>query len=176
MIELIRITESDSPQARQLIALHAATFPQYERFRGTSLLARLIDNAPPMHFNAIHEGGVPTGFLIYWELGTAYYIHFIAVFEQMRNHGIGRQVLSWVAENLHRPVFLESEVPYDEITSRRFDFYKRNGFRTLAEDPEILASVRRGGHPQWLMGTQAVDNLDGYLEKVNRMVYHATGE
>ena len=175
MIEIERLTKSDSPQAQRLIALHGQTFPQYERFRGTSLLAEWIDHAPSMYFNAVYEAGTLAGFVMYWDLGTAYYIHFIAVYPHMRNRQIGRQILAWVRAHLQLPVFLESEVPFDPITSRRFEFYKRNGFLPLAEDPEILASVRRGGHPQWFMGTQAVDDLDSYLEKVNRLVYHATG-
>lgn len=173
MIEIKRITDSNDDEAQQLIALHGETFPQYERFQGTSLLAKLIDNTPSMLFNAVYEDGVPAGFFNYWDLGNAYYIHFIAVYPAMRNRKTGQQILAWVTANLNLPVFLESEVPFDEMTSRRLDFYKRNGFEELAEDPEILSSDRRGGHPQCFMGTQAVDNLDAYLRKVREMVYHA---
>lgn len=173
MIGVKRIIDSGTPEAQRLIALHGETFPQYERFRGTSLLAKLIDNVPVMYFNAVYKDDVLAGFFNYWDLGNAYYIHFIAVYPALRNRKIGQQILSWIVANLHRPVFLESEVPFDEITARRLDFYKRNGFRELAENPEILSSNRKGGHPQCFMSTQPVADLDSHLSQIRDMVYHA---
>lgn len=113
----------------------------------------------------INNGDTLAVFFLYWDLGTAYYIHFIAVYPEMRNNKIGQQILAWVSANLFLPVFLESEVPYDEITSRRLEFYKRNDFHEIAKDPVILASNRKGGHPQYLMATQTVENLETYLTK-----------
>ena len=173
MIEIRRIADSNDFEAQQLIVLHGETFPQYERFHGTSLLAELTDNACTMHFNAVYEDGVLAGFFNYWDLGNAYYIHLIAVYPAMRNRKVGQQILDWIVASLHRPVFLESEVPFDEITARRLDFYKRNGFKELAEDPEILSSNRKGGHPQCLMGTRPVADLDAYLKEIRDVVYYA---
>ena len=69
MIEIRRIADSNDFEAQQLIGLHGETFPQYERFHGTSLLAELIDNARAMHFNAVYEDGVRRDFSIIgiWE-------------------------------------------------------------------------------------------------------------
>lgn len=175
-MKLRRITCSNDPEAQKLIDLHNDIFPEYKRFYKTPLWINLIDNAKSMYFNAIEENDELVGFFIYWDLEDAYYIHFIAVRPEMRNRKIGQQVLDWVATNLHKPVFLESEIPYDEITTRRLNFYKRNGFSELVNDPEILSEVRNGGHPLWFMGTQPVDNLEDYLIKVRDKVYYATGE
>jgi len=175
-MKLKRITSSNNEEAQRLINLHSETFPEYERFQETPLLANLIDNAPSMQFNAIYEDEELVGFFIYWNLEDSYYIHFIAVFPEMRNRKIGQKVLDWVSENLHFPVFLESEVPYDEMTARRLNFYKRNDFMELANNPDILAEDRRGGHPLWFMGTQQVDDLSCYLYKIKEQVYYATGE
>lgn len=175
-MKLKRITDSHIPEARKLITLHSETFPQYERFRNSSLLANLIDNAAAMRFDAVYEKDLLAGFFMYWDLEDCYYIHFIAVFPEMRNNRIGQQILDWVSQNLHNPVFLESEVPYNEITARRLHFYERNGFMKLANDPEILSEDRRGGHALWFMGTQPVDHLEPYLKKIKTLVYHATGE
>ena len=161
-----RITNSSDLEAQELIALHSETFPKYERFQETPLLANMIDNEQSMRFNAIYENDVLVGFFIYWDLEDSFYIHFIAVFPEMRNYKIGQKILDWISENLHQPVFLESEIPYDEMTSRRLNFYKRNGFQELANDPEILAEDRRGGHPLWFMGTQPVNDLESYLIKI----------
>lgn len=175
-MKLKRITNSNIEEAQRLIALHLETFSEYERFLETPLLANLIDNAQSMQFNGIYEDDELAGFFIYWDLQDSYYIHFIAVFPEMRNRKIGQKVLDWVSKNLHHPVFLESEIPYDEITTRRLNFYKRNGFMELANDPAILSDVRRGGHELWLMGTQEVKNLTLYLIKIRDEVYYATGE
>lgn len=175
-MELKRITNSKNEEIQKLIALHNETFPEYERFQESPLLANLIDNAELMHFNAIYENNQLAGFFIYWDLEDSYYIHFIAVFTEMRNKKIGKQILDWVSTNLHYPVFLESEIPYDEITERRFNFYKRNGFQEIANDPDILAEVRRGGHPLWFMSTKPTDNLNSYLVKIRDIVYYGTGE
>ena len=175
-MKLRRITSSNNQEAQRLISLHSETFPEYETFQETPLLANLIDNVQSMQFNGIYEENELVGFFIYWDLEDSYYIHFIAVFPELRNRKIGQKVLDWCLENLHLPVFLESEIPYDEITQRRLNFYKRNGFKELANDPAILADVRRGGHPLWLMGTQEVDDLTPYLTRIRDEVYYATGD
>ncbi|WP_295936355.1 GNAT family N-acetyltransferase [uncultured Alistipes sp.] len=175
-MELKRITDSTEPEAGALIALHRETFPEYERFQETPLMANMIDNACAMHFNAVYEDDLLAGFFIYWDLVDCYYIHFIAVFPEMRNRKTGQKILDWVCANLDKPVFLESEIPYDEITARRLGFYKRNGFVELAADPAVLADVRLGGHPLWLMCTRQIGELDSFLVKIRDNVYYATGE
>ena len=102
-------------------------------------MAKCIDNAHSMYLHVVYEGDNQAGFFIYWDLEIAYYIHFIAVYPGMRNRKIGQQILAWITANLHLPTFLESEVPYDEITSRRLEFHKRNDFQEIAKDPEILS-------------------------------------
>lgn len=158
------------------MALHNRTFPEYERYQETSLLADLIDKTRALHFNAIYEDDDLAGFIMYWDLGGLCYIHFLAVFPEMRNKKIGQRVLAWVSENLRGPVFLESEVPYDEMTRRRFEYYQRHGFQELANNPDILAEVRRGGRPLWLMGTQVVGDLNDCLIKIRDAVYLGTGD
>lgn len=171
LMELTRITDSNYPEVEQLIALHEQEFGEYARFRRTGLMCKLIDGARDMYFHAVHEDGRLTGFFIYWDLGDSYYIHFIAVFPEMRGQKIGQKILDWVAENLKKPVFLEVDIPFDEITERRANFYKRNGFDVVAVDPHTLSSVRKGEHPLWLMGTKTVDDLEPYLVNIRDIVY-----
>lgn len=164
------------PDVEALVELHGQEFSEYERFRGTRLMHNLIDGAHNMYFHSIYELDQLAGFFIYWDLEDSYYIHFIAVFPAMRNHKIGQKILDWVAGNLKRPVFLEVEIPFDEITQRRLNFYKRNGFTEVANDPHTLSGIRMGEHPLWLMGTTSIDNLEPYLVKIRDIVYYGTGE
>ena len=122
-MELKRIADSRTPDAEKLIALHRETFPEYERFCDTPLMANMIDHEGSMYFNAVYEKGELAGLFVYWDLGDSYYIHFIAVYPEKRNHKIGQHILDWVCEHLHRPVFLEAEIPYDAITARRLCFW-----------------------------------------------------
>lgn len=171
---LTRITDSKHADVEALVALHRAEFSEYERFQHTRLLYNLIDGAQNMYFHSVFEDDKLAGFFIYWDLDDAYYIHFIAIFPEMRNHKIGQKILDWVAGNLHKPVFLEVDIPFDEITQRRLGFYKRNGFAEIANDPHTLSSVRMGEHPLWLMSTVPVDNLESYLIKIRDIVYYGT--
>ena len=172
-MKLRRITHSNDSELRQLIALQRETFPEYPKHT-EELWIDFVDNYPAMSFNAVYENEELAGLFIYWDLGNSYYIHFIAVLPEMRNRKIGQQIMDWVAANLQKPVFLESEVPFDEMTTRRLNFYKRNGFTALANDPEILSTERDGEeHPLWLMGTQKVDDLDRYLIQIRQTVYYA---
>lgn len=175
-MELCRITNSSGPEAQKLITLHNNIFPEYERFYQTPLWSYLIDNEKAMYFNSVFENDELAGFFIYWDLKDAYYIHFIAIYPEMRNREIGQQILNWVTSNLHKPVFLESEIPYNEITTRRLNFYKRNGFKELANDPKPLSEIRGGGHPLWFMGNEEIIELDNYLIKIKEKVYCANGE
>lgn len=175
-MKLERITDSSHPDVGPLVALHEKEFGEYERFRGTGLMCRLIDGARNMYFHSVRGNGGLAGFFIYWDLGDCYYIHFIAVYPEMRGQRIGQRILDWVAGNLKKPVFLEVDVPFSEITQRRADFYKRNGFSVLADDPHTLSDVRGGDHPLWLMGTEPVGDLEPYLVKIRDIVYYGTGE
>lgn len=78
-MELKRIADSRTPDAEKLIALHRETFPEYERFCDTPLMANMIDHERSMYFNAVYEKGELAGLFVYWDLGDSYYIHFIGL-------------------------------------------------------------------------------------------------
>lgn len=103
LMELKRITNSDPPEARKLIALHGNTFPEYERFRGTLLLARLIDGGPAFYFNAIYQGDLLTGFFGQCDSDDFYYIRFTAVYPELRNPAQAGRSWSGAASQIERP-------------------------------------------------------------------------
>lgn len=174
MIELKRITDPADPDALALIKLHKDTFPEYIHFYETPLWAYMIKNCTNLYFDAVYKQSKLVGMLAYWDLEDSYYLQFIAIYPEFRNQKIGQYILNWCKENLQKTLFLESEVPYNEITSRRLNFYKRNGFTALSNNPEILASIRdKDCHPLWFMSNQPIDNIDKYLLKVRDIVYYA---
>lgn len=112
------------------------TFPEYERFCDTPLMANMIDSRTVDVLQRRLRKGRTGGFVLSigtWGIATTFIL--LPSTPKMRNHKIGQHILDWVGEHLHRPVFLEAEIPYDAITARRLCFYKRNGFLELAENP-----------------------------------------
>ena len=75
--------------------------------------------------------GVFVGILCVWQIQAGVFLEHFAVLPEFRNMGIGSHMLKEIVsldENKERFIFLEAEPVTDEMTLRRIDFYKRNGF------------------------------------------------
>ncbi len=72
--------------------------------------------------------GLVQGFVAVWELESLVFIEHLAVEKNFRNKGAGSELLSFVSRKYSCDICLEVEIPEDEITCRRVEFYKRNGF------------------------------------------------
>lgn len=175
-MELKRIVNSQDGEVIKLIALYQVAFPESERFSDDQILLNLIDNNRFLHFNAIYEDEELAGLFMYWALEELYYVHFLAVYPEMRNRKIGKKVLDWIAENFKKPVFLEVDDPKDEICVRRINFYERNGYQVLAKNPELLYKARERSCKLWLMGNRPVEALGDYIRTIREVVYRASGE
>ena len=174
-MKLRRITDSKDNEIDKLIALYEDTFPESERYRDTKILIDLIDTNRSAHFNAIYEENKLAGLFLYWDLGDFNYIHFLAIFPEMRNRKIGKQVLDWVSENIDQPILLEAEAPSDEFSIRRIHFYERNGYQVLAKNPDVLYESREKSSILWLMGNYQIKCLENYIIRIRDIVYEATG-
>ena len=176
-MELKRIIDPIHPDAIALIALHKSTFPEYTHFYERALWPYLIENYSRLYFNAVYRDNQLVGMFSYWDIDDAYYLQFITIYPEFRNQKIGQGILDWSRTHLTKPLFIESEIPFDEITTRRLNFYKRNGFLELENDPEILSSFRdEDNHPLWFMGNESVPDSTIYIEKIRDLVYLAGDE
>lgn len=63
-----------------------------------------------------------------WQFEGFAFIEHFAVSPACRNQGLGSAVLREVIEMLHCPICLEAELPDTDLSSRRLQFYRRNGF------------------------------------------------
>ena len=68
------------------------------------------------------------GFIAVWELKSLLFIEHFAMDKACRNQGLGSKLLSYITNKYTQTICLEVEIPKDEITCRRVEFYKRNGF------------------------------------------------
>ena len=120
--------------------LYQNSFPYLER-RDDSGHA-LIMQKPDYHFDGIIDNGELLGVMLYFERDSFIYLEHFAVFPEKRGNGIGAKGLE-ILKNKGKTVILEIEYPVDEITTRRFNFYKRNGFK-LNDHYHIQAKYHTG--------------------------------
>lgn len=171
MIKLIRITSADDKYLARLIPLYEESFPQEER-RGIGQLKLMIETFPPMFFNAIECDGELSGLFVYWDMGDFFYLEHLAVFPEMRNKKIGQQVLDYVSTQLHGLRLLEVEPTEDEMTTRRVNYYRRNGYEVLDKSyiqPDY--HERKDACSLWIMGNESSPCLPEFLERIKEEVY-----
>ncbi len=124
-----RITSADEKIFHECMKIYEHSFP-YEERRSMEENRRIIGN-PDFHFLAIteEEFSSPIGFITFWEMGNGKYFYgeHLATTPGIRNKGYGAAILSHL-KSYGKPVILEIENPEDELTSRRKNFYERNGF------------------------------------------------
>lgn len=170
-MNLIRITEPGDLRLQRLIPLYEEAFPEEER-RNIKQLKRLILEKPEMHFNAIECDGVLAGLFIYWDMYDFYYLEHLAVFTPMRNLKVGQQVLDYIANHLGGLRLLEVEPTVDEMTTRRVNYYLRNGYEVLDKtymQPSYNEDIEVGN--LWIMGNQKPDRLQEFIERVKQVAY-----
>ena len=161
----------EDPQLPQVIVLYQQAFPASER-REVNQLKRLIVGQSSMFFHVIEEGGKLAGLFVYWKLADFYYLEHLAVFPEMRNKKIGQQVLDYVAEHLKGVRLLEVEPTEDEMTTRRVNYYRRNGYEVLDKtyvQPSYHAL--EDACPLWIMGSEDSPRLAEQVERIKEEVY-----
>ncbi len=67
-------------------------------------------------------------FIAIYELKNIIFIEHFAVSSAYRNQGLGSVILNELLGVYDKPFCLEAEPPENEISIRRIEFYKRNGF------------------------------------------------
>ena len=82
-------------------------------------------------------------FIALWEFHNILFIEHFAVDPDFRSCGIGSKILNEISTHTSKQICLEVEPPKDEITVRRVEFYKRNGF-FLNEYPYIQPAISKG--------------------------------
>jgi ribosomal protein S18 acetylase RimI-like enzyme len=68
-------------------------------------------------------------FIASWEFDDFNYVDHFAVHRKMRGNGMGTLMLKDYLNGCNKPVFLEVELPENDISVSRIKFYKRLGFQ-----------------------------------------------
>jgi ribosomal protein S18 acetylase RimI-like enzyme len=70
-----------------------------------------------------------TAFIASWEFSDFNFIEHFAVDSKIRGNGMGTAILKFYLNKYNKPIFLEVELPENDIAIRRIEFYKRLGFQ-----------------------------------------------
>ncbi len=76
----------------------------------------------------IKENSILLGFITTYDFDDFVYLEHFAIKESYRNKGLGRLLLNHVLSLHNKLMILEVEIPVDEITKRRINFYRSFGF------------------------------------------------
>lgn len=116
-------------------------------------------------------------FAAVWEFEKVVFIEHLAVNPMFRNSGIGSDFLQQLGAHFSKMIFLEVELPENEIAKRRIKFYERNGF-FLNEYDYVQPSMSEGKNaiPLMIMTSGAkIDECE--FEEIKNMLYtHVYGK
>lgn len=137
----IKTTDSNYPFVEKLFV---SSFPIEER-RDLTDQRRNIDNNPDFSLLLAEDGDTPIGFFTIWDLGYFSYCEHFATAPTSRNKGYGSQILELILKNMLHPLVLEVEIPNDELSRRRINFYQRHGFTLMDAYRYTQPPYRRDG-------------------------------
>ena len=169
MIDLTRITSSESEEYRFTEELLTASFP-VDEYRDQLMQRNNCDTNHRFYLMIAHNETSPVGFISYWELEDFYYVEHLATLPAVRNKGYGKEIIRKL-QSTAKSIVLEVEMPTDELTLRRIEFYKRMGFK-IADAEYTQPAYRPGGNelPMKLMFWGETDT-EKYFEHVKKSIY-----
>lgn len=123
MITLTPLADSDHPHFSK--DLFESAFPDEERPPFEELKKRNHN----FHFLVAtnDEDEEPVGILTYWTFPDFIYVEHFAIDEDLRDRGFGKAVFLLFLSQHTEQVVLEVELPHDEVSEHRVEFYASMG-------------------------------------------------
>ncbi len=124
-MKLERLNENNVVFYNDALNLYINSFPLCERrdMSNHEIALTYLD----YHFDFIIKDNNLVGIMLYWESENFIFLEHFAIVKELRNNGYGEKALNLLKEK-NKSIILEVEPLVDDITSRRVNFYKRNGF------------------------------------------------
>ncbi len=149
--------------------LYHNSFPRKELRSEADHQRALAD--PRFTADGIWLGDAFAGILYHWRFGEAYYVEYFAVLPALRGRNVGSEALASFCRE--RRVILEIDPPEDDISVRRLNFYRRQGFIDNPHDyihpsycrpfePHRLVLMSRPG----VLGDEEADRLTEFVRSV----------
>ena len=134
------IKDTNSTVFERAFEIYELSFPYDER-RDRAEHERIMKH-PDYRCALIMRCDELLGIAFYWELPELIFLEHLATHPEIRGQGIGSGALE-LLRKMGKTVILEIEPPVDELTYRRYGFYKRNGF-TMNPHHHIQAKYHEG--------------------------------
>ena len=139
----LRITE-EHPHLSIIQSWYEESFPANERRRFDAL--RQLLPCSDMHLCALIDQDQPVGFIIYWQWPNIIFVEHFAIDPNLRGNQLGQRAIDELLRIDSLYYILEAELPEDEISRRRIQFYKRQGF-SLNPSPYAQPPYEAGNPP-----------------------------
>lgn len=127
MIKFVPLSESGHTHFAE--DLYESAFPESERPDFDSLKERNRN----FRFLVALNDKEPIGILTYWTFEEFVYIEHFAIDEDLRDQGFGKAVFLNFLSRHTEQVILEVELPHDETSEHRLEFYTSMG---LCQNPQ----------------------------------------
>ena len=124
-MHLERLCDNNQHLYDRAFALYQSAFPLAER-RPEKEQERVM-HKQAYHFDLIMHEGEFIGVMLYWETDDFIFLEHFTTRPELRGQGLGAKALGLLKEK-GKTIILEIEDPLDEMTTRRYEFYRRNGF------------------------------------------------
>lgn len=125
-MDIIRLSDTASPQYRDFETLYAKSFPIFEQRTQEQQAIALASSQ--YHLNFYYEDKIFIGFIAYWQFELYNYVEHFAIHDMHRGRGYGAQLLNSFIGEQSRQIVLEIDPIIDEISAARWRFYERCGF------------------------------------------------
>ncbi|PWJ39179.1 GNAT family N-acetyltransferase [Sediminitomix flava] len=138
----LRLFTTEHDHFQKAWQLYEDAFPIDEK-RELGLQKEIIKN-PKYHFDVIFDEDDFVGFLLWWEFESFRYIEHLATLSVHRGKGYGKQIVKQFISESEDVIILEVDLPKDEVSKRRINFYERIDFK-LNQYPYKQLPLRKGG-------------------------------
>ncbi|ADB38068.1 GNAT family N-acetyltransferase [Spirosoma linguale] len=169
-----RIDHEHHPYLIPIQKWYEDAFPVTERRQFTAL--RQLLRQPDMYLCGIESDEQLVGFFIYWHWKEFLFIEHFAIDPDQRGNRLGQRALRHL-QQLNSPCFiLEVELPTDDLSRRRIQFYEREGF-SVNPFPYAQPPYQRGNPPipMHLMSSPAVLSQQDFTE-YSRLIHERVYE
>ena len=120
-MKLERLCNENKHLFDRAFALYESAFPRDER-RDMPEQERAMKNEN-YHFDLIMNDQELLGVMLYWETNDFIFLEHFTTMPEVRGRGYGAAALE-ILKSKGKLVLLEIEPPVDEMTCRRYEFYK----------------------------------------------------
>lgn len=143
-MKFIRINSKNDNYFKEAMEIYKISFPIFEQ-RVLKNQIEVLEHKE-YHCTVICENNKLIGILFYWEHDNYRYIEHFAIDKSLRGKNYGSKILNKFCES-DKETILEIDMPIDEISIKRLQFYSKLGFK-LQEFEHIHPPYRKGyeGH------------------------------